>query len=217
MSNYKVRLTFPYSEIQAVIEQFGEVSEGIVAYEHKADKEVSRTHVHMLLVGCKMSTDTLKNYVRRKIGSVDRNDWSFERAEDTVEGYEKYITYMSKGNLDHSYSKGITDEFLVACRLKWVVPRVDVKYNKETGKYTKEVDDSANISKRKLVEEMVAHIGDSESDTRVILDGIRKVLVQHRIVIGMYKVMDYYDAYLMYGQKDRWLNMVASKIEKRNL
>lgn len=216
MSNYKVRLTFPYSEIQAVIEQFGEVSEGIVAYEHKADKEVSRTHVHLLLVGCKMSTDTLKNYVRRKIGSVDRNDWSFEKAEDTVEGYEKYITYMSKGNLDCLYSKGMTKEFIDACKVKWVDPTVS-RVKVINGKFVKEVDDSSNISKRQLVEEMVAHIGDSECDTRVILDGIRKVLVQHRIVVGMYKVMDYYDAYLMYGQKDRWLNMVASKIEKRNL
>ena len=123
---------------------------------------------------------------------------------------------MSKGVLDAVYLVGYTEEYIKECRLKWVIPRVDVKYNKDTGKYTKEIDDSANISKRKLVEEMVAHIGDSECDTRVILDGIRKVLIQHRIVVGMYKVMDYYDSYLMYSQKTRWIEMIASKIDKRN-
>lgn len=212
MTSYAIRLTFPYTEVQAIIEQFAKSSEGIVVYEHAADAEVSRTHVHMLILRCTVSTDTLKNYIKRVKGRVDKNDWSFKTADSDT---EKYITYMSKGVLDPVYVYDITTEYIDECKRKWIDPTVS-RVKLANGKLVKEVDDSSNVSKRQLVEEMVATIGDSESCTRIILDGIRKVLIQHRIVVGMYKVMDYYDAYMMYSQKDRWIDMIACKIEKRN-
>jgi len=32
----------------------------------------------------------------------------------------------------------------------------------------------------------------------------------------MWKVMEYYDAWMMYAHKDEWVNMIAKKIESRN-
>lgn len=212
MTSYAIRLTFCYTEVQEVIEQFGNASEGIVVYEHEKDEEVSNTHIHMLLNKCTVSTDTLKNYVRRKKGVVDKTLWSFKTADSDV---DKYVTYMSKGVLSPVYVKGYDAEYIASRKQAWTAPQTKVKLL--NGKLVKEVDDSSNISKRQLVEEMVASIGTDECDTRIIIDGIRKVLVQHRIVVGMYKVMDYYDSYMMYGQKERWVNMVASRIEKRNM
>lgn len=214
MSSYAVRLTFPYSEVQGAIEQFAKASEGIVVYEHEADKEVSRTHIHLLLEKCSVGTDTLKNYVRKcKEVKIEKTDWSFKTASEDL---GNYIKYMSKGVLESVYVKGYDMEYINECKSKWEdVSETRVKL--ANGKLVREVDDSANISKRQLVEEMVAHIGDSERDTRLILAGIRKVLIQHRIVVGMYKVMDYYDSYMMYGQKDNWIEMVAARIDKRNL
>lgn len=212
MTDLAIRLTFCYTEVQEIIEQFSNNSEGCVVYEHEKDDEVSRTHVHMYLHKCKVSTDTLKNYIRRKKGQVEKTDWSFKTAESDP---TKYITYMSKGVLTPVYFHGYLEAYIDECKRRWVDPTVS-KVKLSNGKLVKEIDDSSNISKRQLVEEMVANIGDSECDTRVILDGIRKVLIQHRIVVGMYKVMDYYDSYIMYSQKQKWIEMIASKIDKRN-
>lgn len=207
--NYAIRVTVEYSKIMTAIDKMVLQSEKTVVYQHDADDEVSRTHVHLLLVNCKVSTDTLKNWIKKDIGQVNKSDWSFKSADT---GYHKFITYMSKGTLVPVKVEGFELEEINRLKGEWIEPRSVKAVN---GKLVKEVDDAANISKRKLLEEMVAVIGDGVNDTRVVINGIRKVLVQHNIVIGLYKVMDYYDSYMMYANKETWLDNLAYKLDSR--
>lgn len=214
--DYAIRLTFEYDSIKDVIERIASSVESIVVYQHDKDDTVSRTHIHMLVVGCKHSTDTLKNWIKKHIGAVEKTDWSFKAAKKEESERLRYIAYMSKGRLDPLLVRGFTEEFIEKCKSSWVDPK-EVRVNLKNGKLVKEIDEAANVSKRQLVEEMVAVIGSDYPSTRAILIGIRKVLIQHRCVVGMYKVMDYYDAYMMYAHKELWLDMLAERIEKRNM
>ena len=113
-SDYVVRITRTYDELRDVIAKIGTKCQKIVAYEHTG----SRVHCHLLLVECKVSTDTLKNYVKEKLGVVDKSDWSFKKC---TEFYDKYITYMSKGTLQWKYQEGFEEEFLEKKKSEWVV------------------------------------------------------------------------------------------------
>ena len=70
----------------------------LIAFQHDADEDVSRTHVHMALIGVNPSTDTLKRWIKNECGITDmsRYDWSFKQ----LESLDRYVTYMSKGTLD---------------------------------------------------------------------------------------------------------------------
>jgi len=107
------RLSFPFSRITSALEKISECSERFVAYEHS--ERVENTHVHFLAVGPTISTDTMKNYVRKMIGSVERTKWSFPKASDV-----NCITYMSKGKLHPVLVKGFTEEEIEQFRMKWV-------------------------------------------------------------------------------------------------
>lgn len=214
--DYAIRLSFAYDSMKDVIERIAAAVEQLIVYQHDKDEKVSRTHIHLLAVGCKHSTDTLKNWIRKHIGAVEKTDWSFKAAERVEEARYRYITYMSKGRLDPLLVKGFSAEDIQRCKLAWVEPDT-VRVRAVNGKLVKEIDEAANVSKRQLVEEMVAALSGQYCSTRDILIGIRKVLIQHKCVVGMYKVMDYYDAYMMYAHKEQWLDMLADKIDKRNL
>lgn len=208
-------MTFDYESIKEVIEKLKDHSSAIVVYEHVADNEVSRTHIHGLVVDCKVSTDTIKNWIRKIKGAVDKNDWSFKTAAKSAEEQHGYIVYMTKGVLEPKFSYGYELDVLLDAKQKWVdpsLPRVKAK----DGKLIKDVDESKGISKRKILEAIIAEIGEMECDTRTILAAIRKVLIRHNCVIGQYKVIDYYDSYMMYANKDRWINTIASRIDKRD-
>lgn len=90
----------------------------MVVYEHT---EASRPHIHMLLVGCSVSTDTLKNYIKKELGVISSRDWSFKTAKSD---YDNYIKYMSKGYIEPCYNKGFEETYLTDCRLKWEVDRL---------------------------------------------------------------------------------------------
>jgi len=107
------RLSFPFSRITSALEKISECSERFVAYEHS--ERVENTHVHFLAVGPTISTDTMKNYIRKLIGSVERTAWSFKLASDV-----NCITYMSKGKLDPVLVKKFTEEEIEQYKMKWV-------------------------------------------------------------------------------------------------
>lgn len=210
-----IRLTYAYDTIKEVIEKLKDHCSAIAVYEHQADEEVSRTHIHALVVDCKVSTDTIKNWVRKVIGAVDKNDWSFKTAAKNTEEQYGFIVYMTKGVLEPVYSSGYDTALLDQAKSKWVDPKA-ISVKAKDGKLVKDIDESNTVSKRKILEAIIAEVGDTEYDTRTILAGIRKVLIRYNCVIGQYKVIDYYDAYMMYAQKDKWIDTVAFRIDKRD-
>jgi len=53
------------------------------------------------------------------------------------------------------------------------------------------------------------------ADDDVVLKTIRKVLIDDNQILGLYKVIDIYDAYVMYYQKDKFLANCRNVLLKR--
>lgn len=110
--DYAVRVSYPYAQLVEVFKKLSEVCDKIVVYEHDA----SRVHVHALLCGCRVSTDTIKNWIKKTLNvTVSKYDWSFKNANKD----DKYITYMSKGKLEPAFSKGYDGLELASLREQW--------------------------------------------------------------------------------------------------
>ena len=81
------------------------------------------------------------------------------------------------------------------------------------GKLVREVGKN-KLSKRELIDIMMA-------DYKIympmedVIKLIRKTLIKNNEVLGLYKVMDYYDALLMYGNKTEFTALIISKINSR--
>lgn len=113
---YAVRITLPYVSMVGICTAWKDHCEQVIAYEH----EGTRTHCHLLLINCKVTTQRLKQLSGRE--ERGNTFWNFKTADDK---WDKYITYMSKGKYEpffmsneHHYSWKDTD------RLKrlWVPP-----------------------------------------------------------------------------------------------
>lgn len=109
------RITNSYIELVSFITKLEQVSEKLIIYEHEA----SRKHIHGLVLKCKISTDTMKNWIKKclNVKTYPKSDWSFKTADDE---YSKYITYMSKGKLQPSYYKDFEVGYIEQCRTSWI-------------------------------------------------------------------------------------------------
>lgn len=226
--NFHIRISRSYDEVKDWIQNLK--GESIIVYQHEADTEVSRTHVHLLLMVSGIKPDAMKARFKTLYGSIEKTDWMFavsykdkatgEQIPITQETASKCITYMSKGKLTPCYSVGYDPDIVLQLTQKWVEPVK--KLTTANGKFIRVTDDVAEKpkkTKRTLIEVMLDRGKDQDldgQDTRKVLAMIRQVLIENNEVVGMWKVMEYYDAWMMYGQKDLWINMIATKIENRN-
>lgn len=227
--NLAVRVSRPYGDIQEWVKELKVAK--IIVCQHDADEEVSRTHIHMLLIGSVLKPDAIKARYKKLYGDIDKNDWSFktswqDKATKEVfpiddENSKKFITYMTKGHIVPSLCVGYDPAEVLNLAQLWVDPErkeLTVKNGKFVRK-SKEIDEVKKKSRRSLIEIMVDRGKDEDinpDDTHRVLAMIRKVLIEHNEVIGMWKVMEYYDAWMMYGHKENWIGMIARKIESRN-
>lgn len=209
--NTAIRVTRAYDDMGDWSSIF-DMCEKVVVYEHQKDATVKQTHVHMYLGGYTRKEDTLR--MRIKALGYKGVDFALKvKKEDGSAVDDSFITYMSKGNLLPKFVKGFDDGFIEQRKSEWVERRSTVRLG-TTGKLVRESDDRKVKTKKQLLELMVAEIPDG-SGTRAILEGIRKVLVKENQVIGQYKMLDYYDSYIMYEQKEKWLDGLVSKINSR--
>lgn len=128
MTDYAIRIRRSYVALEQFSKYLNEVVTKWVIYEHPEEGNV---HIHGLLLGCSVSTDTLKNHVKAALNvkTFDRNDWAFstefkEKPSNIVrkvseETSPKFITYMTKGKYEPKASKGFTIEYLEERRKAW--------------------------------------------------------------------------------------------------
>lgn len=206
--NKAIRVSRDYETIKLWFDTF--TYDKLIVYEHPKDEEISRTHCHILVYGLNVKSDNLKYHLKKIDPTLNgRIDWSFSDKEVD----DKFITYMSKGKYDpvlvFGYTKPEVDEYTT----KWVNP---CKMSVENGMLVidKPVKEVKKKTKRDLIELMKSRYLET-MDTEEICKVIRKVLVDNNEVLGMYKVMDYYDALLMYADKHRFIDMVVNKINSR--
>lgn len=196
-----IRITQTYAELKPMFERVLEVSDKVIVYEHH---DAARVHVHGLLVGCRVSTDTLKNWVKRALGvnAYPKTDWTFKTAQDN-----NLITYMSKGILDPILVRGFSEEEVNDYRSKWVqkekpavTEKVQFKLKIENPAQQKiRQNEMMDMVKRRCVEKGLSKPSD-------VLREIREVVyVEYKTVVGRYKIRDFYDYVMSDLSPDRWL------------
>lgn len=115
---FAVRITRDFEPLKPFFQKFSETPSSVcVVFQHDADEEISRTHVHALL-SANVSTDTLKRWVQAVIGPVVRYDWAWTTCREP----DRYVTYMSKGKLEPSFLHGMDYEKVAALRAEWKEP-----------------------------------------------------------------------------------------------
>lgn len=136
MSNYAVRIASPYSKIERGVQSVALRADKVLAYEH-VGTVTEKIHVHLVIMGARCDVKTLKSDMVKggvvvKGATATNGDWSWKTSfkdkvtkevisiDDT--NVNKYVTYMTKGNLDPKYNKGFTDEVIADAKSQWVDP-----------------------------------------------------------------------------------------------
>lgn len=212
--NYAFRITKSYEELGLALLPLYDICDRVAVYEHEADTEVSRTHVHGVLIGCKRKEDTVRNKFFK--GVYDAPDYElktkYKTAKmDMVPVDAEYIKYMSKGDLDPSFFKGFTQEELDNYRRGWVNHKLNESVAEKTSK-------KSQLTVYEMAVEIMgtdatAHLGLARED---IVDKIIKYLNSKRQAANMYKVRDIYDACMMYSRPQKYVQGCMALIVKRD-
>lgn len=207
MSDFAFRISVAYDDVE--LDGLFDICDKVIIYQHNADSSVKRTHIHGLCLGCTRKEDTVRNKFFK-----GKYEYSMKTKVD-----DKFITYMAKGQLSPVYVKGFDTSFVELRKSEWVDHKVvttDITNDKSVKKTKKELlrimletydEQWKTVDKKQSMHYM---------SVTSVLRHIRKILIENNEVIGMYKVMDYYDSFMMYGNEDGWMEMLAAKINSRS-
>ena len=180
MLSQAIRVSRSFEEMRPVFESLK--ARHVIVYEHVADEEVSRTHVHALVQNADITVLAFKRRIEKQLGKMERSDWSFKETDGNE---AKYVTYMTKGELKPVYAVGYTDDEVEQFKSNWIVPKQDVK--------------TAAPSYKDIVAEVITEVPISENDYQseshvvVVTNILIKKLNQYRIVTGRFKIRDMLD------------------------
>lgn len=227
MNYYAIRITKSSEELNGfydIVERHNPVK-GIF-YEHTIDENVSRTHVHGLLV-IKEGSDAIKNWVKKALNvkTFEPTDWIFakkygpktDRKPVTEESIPGFITYMSKGKYDCKWKYNMEEYDLEELRRSWVNHNCD---NKPVTISNNKKAQQNRLTKRQLIDKIHEGIrltfpNETNHSVYDVVRVIKNVLICNNEVLGMYKVIDLYDAYLMYHCGESWIHEITAKINSR--
>lgn len=146
MTNFAFRIHRPYKELEELLENMKESCDKLIVYQHDADEEVKRTHVHGLITGSKF-TDQLaykKRINNRLTLATTDMSWitTFKNNETGAKEKvnENYIIYLHKGMYQPVLVHGFTDTFI---KEKHELAYVPPKYLRN-----QRLDKDGNIVKR---------------------------------------------------------------------
>jgi len=191
--NYAIRIAVPFADLDKFCDLIRSQCASCVIYEHKA----SRVHIHGLIKDCKVSTDTLKNYVKRALNvtTFPKTDWSFKTQYEGGDVNDNFITYMSKGVLEPAFVYNFDDATIAMHKSKWV-PIVKTR-KAEMVQYKLKIENPREAKIRQnemmdMVKQRCAELGYTKG--RPVLEVIRQVVyVENRTIVGRYKLRDFYD------------------------
>lgn len=184
------RVSRSFDELPSFITKLSESSTHLIVYEHDA----TRVHIHGLVKDLKVSTDTLKNWIKHDCDTTKfpKSDWSFitkDKQGNPVN--DSFITYMSKGDLQPRYCKGFDSDVVEQYRLQWK------PITKQKVQYILKQENPHEAKKRQIdmIDEIVRRV---ESQKIVLTEDIIKVICdvvykENRTIVGRYKIRDYYD------------------------
>lgn len=93
-------------------------SDKIIFYEHDKDDKIERTHCHFFVENLKVSTDTVKNWIKKSknVSKFPSTDWMFKteyvdkKSKKSIRVDYNCIVYFSKGKLNPKFQKGFTQK-----------------------------------------------------------------------------------------------------------
>lgn len=214
-----IRLSRGSFDLGKFLDKVETVCDQVIWFEHPRDEKVSRTHVHGLLEGCKVTVETLKNWLRFENSwaptqTWDRSDWSFKEVYKSpatkrpVPVDKHCITYMSKGHLSPCKRKGFDDweEY----RKVWV----------DKPKIQKDLLDRQDPDSKATYYDMLRQLEDKlklyqrEVDDSDIIHEIIHIHKLNGKMISRYKVRDFYDSYKARNQEREFVAMVLNLCHK---
>lgn len=230
MRNYAPRISLPYHDVSGVVAMWADACQRVAVYEHEADEEVNTTHVHMILIECVFETaEALKRQFRKLINTTRKGNelWSWEHKKFPNPDVS-FIGYMTKGekNLRSKFLKNISPAEVEEQRALWaekakaivpVVSSAEPKVPKLT-KYevvmkVKEYFDEK--AQREAPKDFFGRELPWYADDESILCCIRRILIDNHQPLGLYKVMDIYDGYIMVSNKAKFVDNCLQVLEKR--
>lgn len=225
MPNYAPRVSLSYADISGVVEKWSQTCEKMVVYQHDADKEVPRIHVHMLLINCKHKSPEQLKRVFHEALETDRkgNDlWAWTH-KDYPDPNESFIPYMTKGNVAPSFVKNFSPAELEDARSQWKdtesIPKgkcllndegeVKDKPKKKTRREIVKIIDER--FKKLLVEQntpQMMFINKCEEITKITLE----VLKEEEKIYRRSQVQEYRDTVLGWNDPGKFLNFCNEDI-----
>lgn len=217
--NFQCRVTRSYNDVSGVIAHIAHLSNRVIAYEHLPDAEVKRLHTHFYVFGYTKKEDTCRNFIK----SHDISGGDFEWSQSCGKKDSKRpvdlsgaIIYGSKGELDPVYVKQVEASHIQQLTIEARDPKYHPKKQTKLMLIDGELSEDSKITQYMLVQIMISRIGIKKDwDRRVVLSIIRDVLIQHKQKLGLYKVQDFYDSCLMYGNAGQWLDKMDAMIGSR--
>jgi len=197
--SFNVRISRSYSQISEWVESIK--AKHVLAVQHDADEDVSRTHTHVLIVESPITALALKHRLENKYkdDSFTKGCWAFPKLKD--DDYRHISVYYSKGKLDPSFISGLDYDWN-EIKSEWTEPvKTQTQINKD-GKIIK-------LDKMKQTE-MIERINlllkeDNDYSLDNMLSKIRKVFIkENKCIVGRYKTRDIVDTLMAINQPDDW-------------
>lgn len=218
MPNYAPRVSVCYADMSGVVHDWSETCEKMVVYQHDADKEVPRTHLHFLMINCKhKSPEALKRKFHSRVETaLEANElWAWTH-KDFPNPDEGFIPYMTKGHIAPVFVKNFSPTELETARTQWVEPPPKEKVSdkedtkKPKKKTRRELVDiiSARYKAIDKKHDLLDRIADEI--TKIVID----VLNEEKMIFRRSKVQEYRDTVMGEHHKLKFLNFVNEDIYK---
>ena len=123
MPNYAPRVSVSYNDASGVIKLWAATCAQLVVYEHEADSKITKTHIHLLIIGSSVKEEALKRIYYKNVQETRKgNDlWSWHHKKFPNPDLS-FIQYMAKGKLRPVFVQGISPDIVEEHRLKWIAP-----------------------------------------------------------------------------------------------
>ena len=237
--HHAIRVSLPYADISGNIQLWANRSKRVLVVEHEADDEIATTHVHIALFDCEVQAEALK---RMFLNPGSGNSfWSFKKWTNkphpnlATVPYSYYLVYMFKESLREKFAKDYSPAEIEEFRKAWqswanTLPVFSQEIAGPRQTNLLDAKPKSKLTKHGIIGEVVNLVLSeypslSAEQRKVKLEDltetqiyklIRKVLIRENQALGLYKIVDLYDAFVMYHQKEKALADFRHVLEKRS-
>lgn len=213
---FKFRISNSYELLKSQIDTFFKECEYLAIYEHEADDEVNRTHIHGVCQGYSVkSVKTFRNKIASAFNVIGNAEFSVGDIGP------KPFEYCSKGRLDPVMYKGYTKEFIDEKKKEGYDGKKD-RMTVKDGKIVIEKDVKTEIKVKsktdiEMIEEVAKRCDTNDiTEFREIADEILKIWNKNNKRGHVRLMCEWIDAvrYKMDKQKESWLDDAVNRYEK---